>query len=74
MVLDEATSALDPAAEAALYTLLARELPGTTIVSVGHHRALREHHAVAWEVANGALSVCPRGLLRATAGTSASCH
>lgn len=66
--LDEATSALDVAAEATLYALLASELPGATIVSVGHHRALREHHAVAWTVANGGLSVCARDSLVAHVG------
>jgi putative ATP-binding cassette transporter len=44
LFLDEATSALDEAEEATLYRLLARALPGTTIVSIGHRRSLEAHH------------------------------
>ncbi|WP_112309509.1 ABC transporter ATP-binding protein/permease [Pseudogemmobacter bohemicus] len=36
IILDEATSALDPDAAAAMLTLLARELPGATILCVSH--------------------------------------
>jgi vitamin B12/bleomycin/antimicrobial peptide transport system ATP-binding/permease protein len=42
--LDEATSALDQETEAALYHTLARELPGTTIVSIGHRPSLAAFH------------------------------
>jgi putative ATP-binding cassette transporter len=44
LVLDEATSALDPPAEAEMYTLLASELPGAMILSVGHHATLEKLH------------------------------
>jgi ABC-type uncharacterized transport system fused permease/ATPase subunit len=46
--LDEATSALDEPAEQALYECLRRELPGTTIVSVGHRSTLRRLHDEQW--------------------------
>ncbi|MCC6534968.1 MAG: ABC transporter ATP-binding protein/permease [Burkholderiales bacterium] len=44
LFLDEASSALDEAAERALYGLL-KELPGTTLVSIGHRPGLRAFHA-----------------------------
>jgi putative ATP-binding cassette transporter len=46
--LDEASSALDEPAEQALYECLRRELPGTTIVSVGHRSTLRRLHDEQW--------------------------
>lgn len=42
--LDEATSALDEDTEAYMYTLLKKELPHATIISVGHHMTLLSHH------------------------------
>jgi vitamin B12/bleomycin/antimicrobial peptide transport system ATP-binding/permease protein len=42
--LDEATSALDEGMEFALYELLRAELPDTVVVSVGHSRAVEQHH------------------------------
>ena len=36
LFLDEATASLDPEAEASLYALVKRALPGTTIVSIAH--------------------------------------
>jgi putative ATP-binding cassette transporter len=51
--LDEATSALDEAAEMSLYRLL-REAPWRpTIVSVGHHAALRRFHDTIVDLAHG---------------------
>lgn len=45
LFLDEATASLDEAAEARLYGLLAKELPSTTIVSIGHRGTLDTLHA-----------------------------
>jgi vitamin B12/bleomycin/antimicrobial peptide transport system ATP-binding/permease protein len=42
--LDEATSALNEDLEFALYRLLRTELPETTVVSVGHHSSVEQHH------------------------------
>jgi putative ATP-binding cassette transporter len=44
LFLDEATASLDEPSEAALYRLLARELPDTTIVSIGHRSTLDAFH------------------------------
>jgi vitamin B12/bleomycin/antimicrobial peptide transport system ATP-binding/permease protein len=43
LFLDEATSAMDAAMEAKIYAMLTEKLPGTTIVSIGHARALQFH-------------------------------
>jgi putative ATP-binding cassette transporter len=40
LFLDEATAALDEATEERVYRMLAEELPGTTIVSIGHRSTL----------------------------------
>ena len=44
LFLDEATSALDEANEARVYGLLAAELPGSVMVSVGHRTTLLKAH------------------------------
>jgi putative ATP-binding cassette transporter len=44
LFLDEATASLDEAAEAVLYDLLEKELPATTIVSIGHRSTLQAFH------------------------------
>ena len=44
LFMDESTSALDEETEAAMYTLLAEKLPGTTVVSVGHRSTLVRFH------------------------------
>jgi putative ATP-binding cassette transporter len=44
LLLDEATSALDEPAEAALYRLIAAQLPGTTVISIGHRHTLHALH------------------------------
>jgi len=44
LFLDEATASLDPESEGMLYTLLKRELPGTTIVSIAHRPAVAGFH------------------------------
>jgi putative ATP-binding cassette transporter len=43
-VMDEATSALDQESQEHLMTLINKELPQTTIVSVGHRRQLEAFH------------------------------
>ncbi len=44
LFLDEATSALDEETEAAMYGVLLRELPATTLVSVAHRPAVARFH------------------------------
>lgn len=44
LFLDEATSALDPPSEQALYELLLRELPDTTLVSIAHRPSVAQFH------------------------------
>jgi vitamin B12/bleomycin/antimicrobial peptide transport system ATP-binding/permease protein len=44
LLLDEATASLDEPSEEALYKLMDRKLPGTTIVSIGHRSTLQAFH------------------------------
>src|SRR5664279_5079917 len=44
LFLDEATASLDEASEAALYKLIEKKLPATTIVSIGHRSTLEALH------------------------------
>jgi putative ATP-binding cassette transporter len=44
LFLDEATASLDEASEAALYKLIEKKLPATTIVSIGHRSTLEAFH------------------------------
>ncbi|MDF3934899.1 ABC transporter ATP-binding protein/permease [Pseudomonas citronellolis] len=44
LFLDEATSALDDSDEAALYQVLLDQLPGVTLVSIGHRADLKRFH------------------------------
>jgi putative ATP-binding cassette transporter len=44
IVLDEATSALDPPSQEQLMRMICRQLPATTIVSVGHRGELEAFH------------------------------
>ena len=44
LFMDEATASLDPEAEAELYALLRRRLPGTTLVSIAHRPAVAAFH------------------------------
>jgi putative ATP-binding cassette transporter len=44
LFLDEATSALDEAAERNMHEMLKRELPGLTIISIGHRSSLVAMH------------------------------
>ncbi|HEX9461774.1 MAG TPA: ABC transporter ATP-binding protein/permease [Alphaproteobacteria bacterium] len=45
LFVDEATAALDEATERDLYTKLAKLMPRTTVVSIGHRSTLRDFHA-----------------------------
>lgn len=44
LFLDEATSALDEETEAEMYNLLQKQLPDTTVVSIGHRSTLNKFH------------------------------
>ncbi len=44
LFLDEATASLDEPSEAALYGVLRTQLPGTTIISIGHRSTLKAFH------------------------------
>ena len=52
LFMDEASSALPGASQDELYALLARRLPETTLVSIGHRESLARFHArrLRWEV------------------------
>lgn len=45
LFLDEATSALDETDEAALYQVLLDQLPGVTLLSIGHRASLKRFHS-----------------------------
>ncbi len=45
LLLDEATAAMDTKLEGAIYELLARRLPGTTLVSIAHRSTIETYHA-----------------------------
>jgi len=55
LFLDEATAAMDEPNEAHVYELLARALPDTAIVSIGHRATLKAFHTQFWHVAGGRL-------------------
>ena len=52
--LDEATSALDENTEEYMYTILKKELPDITIVSVGHRSTLLKYHKYRLAINSGA--------------------
>jgi putative ATP-binding cassette transporter len=54
LFLDESTSAVDEKLEAELYAVLARRLPKTTIMSIGHRSAVVKLH-------QRHLEMCPEG-------------
>ncbi|HYD96735.1 MAG TPA: ABC transporter ATP-binding protein/permease [Noviherbaspirillum sp.] len=64
LFLDEATSALDPAAEAALYELLLRELPAASLISIAHREGVAKYHQIRWQFVHGYQE--QDGLVRAT--------
>ncbi len=45
LFLDEATSALDEPAQAAMYQMLLKHLPASSLISIGHRRELERFHA-----------------------------
>ncbi len=53
LFLDEATSALDAPTEAAMYQLLLRQLPHTTLVSVAHRVSVAAYHQQLLQVVPG---------------------
>jgi len=55
LFLDEATASLDPAAEEALYGLLASDLPGTAVLSIAHRPAVARFHGRRLRVESGRL-------------------
>ncbi|WP_439595055.1 ABC transporter ATP-binding protein/permease [Falsiroseomonas sp.] len=55
LFLDEATASLDPAAEEALYRLVAERLPGAGVISIAHRPAVAAFHGRQLRVAEGAL-------------------
>jgi len=68
LFLDESTSAVDEKLEAELYDVLARRLPKTTIMSIGHRSAVVRLH-------QRHLEMCPEGdhsTLRDTARVAAA--
>ena len=44
LFLDEATASLDEKLEGEIYAMIRRELPQTSVVSIGHRSTLREMH------------------------------
>ena len=55
LYMDEATSAMDEEDEATLYQALIDELPGLSIVSVGHRSSLKRFHPRHVRIENGHL-------------------
>ncbi len=45
LLMDETTAAMDQALESTIYELLARRLPGTTLVSIAHRNTIEGYHA-----------------------------
>jgi len=64
--LDETSSALDEPSEALLYECLRRDLPETTIVSVGHRSTLKRLHDEQW-----VLDASPQAAMAVSAAGSA---
>src|SRR5262249_6907836 len=56
LFLDESTSAVDEKLEAELYAVLARQLPKTTIMSIGHRSAMVKLH-------QRHLEICPEAII-----------
>ncbi len=62
LYMDEATSAMDEEDEATLYKALIDELPGLSIVSVGHRSSLKRFHRAACAHRGRVASRTARGL------------
>jgi vitamin B12/bleomycin/antimicrobial peptide transport system ATP-binding/permease protein len=60
LYLDEATSAMDEEDESALYQALIDELPGVTLLSVGHRSSLKRFHRRHLRIDGGQLREQPR--------------
>ncbi len=45
LLLDEATAAMDTDLEREIYAIIAKRLPGTTIVSIAHRETIDDHHS-----------------------------
>ena len=50
--MDEATSALDEQTEETMYELLAKELPDSAVISIGHRNTLRKYHQYNLQIDN----------------------
>ena len=59
LYMDEATSAMDEEDEATLYQALIDELPGLSIVSVGHRSSLKRFHGRYVRIESGLLQEQP---------------
>ncbi|MCT7009277.1 ABC transporter ATP-binding protein/permease, partial [Salmonella enterica subsp. enterica serovar Oranienburg] len=59
LYMDEATSAMDEGDEATLYQALIDELPGLSIVSVGHRSSLKRFHGRHVRIESGHLQEQP---------------
>lgn len=59
LYLDEATSAMDEEDEAALYQALLDELPGVTLLSIGHRSSLKRFHRRHLRIEGGQLREQP---------------
>jgi putative ATP-binding cassette transporter len=59
LYLDEATSAMDEEDEAALYQALLDELPGVTLLSIGHRSSLKRFHRRHLRIEGGQLQEQP---------------
>jgi putative ATP-binding cassette transporter len=67
LFLDESTSALDEKLEAELYAVLAKRLPKTTIISIGHRSTLGAFHHRRLEMTAEGDHFTPRDAVRAAA-------
>jgi putative ATP-binding cassette transporter len=67
LFLDESTSALDEKLEAELYAALARRLPKTTVISIGHRSTLAAFHRRRLEMTPQGDHFTPRDEARAAA-------
>jgi putative ATP-binding cassette transporter len=57
LFLDEATSSLDPKTEAAMFDVLARRLPDTSLVTIAHTDRLTRYHSHQLQIENGGVTI-----------------